>query len=329
MSDYDGLITRSEADALIPEEASREILQAVPDGSSVMRLAKRLPNMAAGVRRLPVLSVLPQVYFVGEAGRSPQTFDEVKKTTQAQWENKYIYAEELACIVPIPENVLDDSDYDIWGELRPQIVTAIGAKIDSALLFGTSNVDVPVNWPDGVLIGMPASHLIGLGDIGDLYDDIFGIGGVIAQVEEDGFLVNGHVAALSLRARLRALRDGATGLPLFVQSMQQATQYALDGNPVQFPKNGSFDPTQALLISGDWDQLVYSIRKDITYKVLTEGVITDTSSPRQIIHNLGQDDMIALRVTFRMGWQLPNPLNRITADAATRYPFAALAPAGS
>lgn len=329
MSDYDGLITRSEADALIPEEASREILQAVPDGSSVMRLAKRLPNMAAGVRRLPVLSVLPQVYFVGEAGRSPQTFDEVKKTTQAQWENKYIYAEELACIVPIPENVLDDSDYDIWGELRPQIVTAIGAKIDSALLFGTSNVDVPVNWPDGVLIGMPASHLIGLGDIGDLYDDIFGIGGVIAQVEEDGFLVNGHVAALSLRARLRALRDGATGLPLFVQSMQQATQYALDGNPVQFPKNGSFDPTQALLISGDWDQLVYSIRKDITYKVLTEGVITDTSSPRQIIHNLGQDDMIALRVTFRMGWQLPNPLNRINADAATRYPFAALAPAGS
>lgn len=326
---FNSNITRADADALIPEEASREILQAVPEGSSALRLAKRLPNMAAGVRRLPVLSVLPQVYFVGEAGRSPQTFDEVKQTTEAAWENKYIYAEELACIVPIPENVLDDADYDIWEELRPQIVTAIGAKIDSALIFGTSNVDVPVNWPDGVLTGMPASHLIGLGDIGDLYDDIFGIGGVIAQVEEDGFMVNGHVASLSLRAKLRALRDGATGAPLFTQTMQQATQYALDGNPVQFPKNGAFDATQALLISGDWDQLVYAIRKDITYKLLTEGVITDNASPRAIIHNLGQDDMVALRVTFRMGWQLPNPLNRINTDAATRYPFAALAPAGS
>jgi|SRR3990172_638390 len=326
---YNSNITRADADALIPEEASREILQAVPEGSSVMRMARRLPNMAAGVRRLPVLSVLPQVYFVGEAGRTPQTFDEVKQTAEAAWENKYIYAEEIACIVPVPENVLDDADYDIWEELRPQIVTAIGAKIDSALIFGTSNVDVPVNWPDGVLIGMPAGHLLQLGDVGDLYDDIFGVGGVIAQVEEDGFLVNGHVAALSLRAKLRGLRDGGTGLPLFVQSMQQATQYALDGNPVQFPKNGSFDPVQALLLSGDWDQLVFAIRKDITYKVLTEGVITDTSSPRQIIHNLGQDDMIALRVTFRMGWQLPNPLNRINANAATRYPFAALAPVGS
>jgi hypothetical protein len=62
---------------------------------------------------------------------------------------------------------------------------------------------------------------------------------------------------------------------------------------------------------------------------LTEGVITDNATPRAIIHNLAQDDMVALRVTFRMGWQLPNPLNRVQAVEADRYPFAALAPAGS
>ncbi len=326
---YDGLLDRSGLDALIPEEATKEILSAVPEGSAVMRLAKRLPNMASGVRRLPVLSVLPVVNFVGEKGRSPQTFDAIKQSTEAAWENKFLYAEELACIVPIPENVLDDSDYDIWGELRPQIVAAIGAKVDAALIFGTSDVDVPVNWPDGVLVQMPASHIVALGTGADLYDDIMGIDGVIAKVEEDGYFVNGHLAALSLRAKLRALRDGGTGFPIFNQNMQSVTPYTLDGQQLEFPRNGAFDPSQALLISGDWDQLVYSIRKDITYKLLTEGVITDNSTPRQIIHNLAQDDMVALRVTFRMAWQLPNPLNRINSDNATRYPFAALAPEGS
>lgn len=326
---FNSLITRSDADVLIPEETTREILQEVPEGSAVLRLARRLPNMAAAVRRFPVLSVLPQVYFVGEAGRTPQTFDEVKQTTEAAWENKYIYAEELACIVPIPENVLDDADYDIWGELRPQIVAAIGAKIDTSLLFGVSDDTVPVNWPDGVMVQMPADHLIANGSGADLYDEIFGIGGVLAKVEEDGYLPTGWMGALSLRAMLRALRDGETGAPLFVQDMRASIPYTLSGSQLEFPRNGAFDTSQALLIAGAWDQLVYSIRKDITYKLLTEGVITDNASPRQIIHNLAQDDMVALRVTFRMGWQLPNPLNRIQADANERFPFAALTPEGS
>src|SRR5689334_12258392 len=142
MPTYNSNIVRDDVGALIPEDASREILQTVAEGSTVLRLARRLPNMARGVRRMPILSVLPQVYFVGEKGRSGQTFDEVKQSTEAAWENKYITAEELACIIPIPENVLDDTDYDIWGELRPQIVAAIGAKVDAAVLFGTQDVDV-------------------------------------------------------------------------------------------------------------------------------------------------------------------------------------------
>lgn len=326
---FNNIISREDAEVLIPEEATREILSTATDGSAVLRLARRLPNMASGVRRLPVLSVLPTVEFVGEAGRSPQTFSEVKPTTEAAWENKYLYAEELACIVPIPENVLEDADYDIWGELRPQIVAAIGRRVDRAILYGTSDVDVPAAWPDGVMVQMPADHIVAAGTGADLYDDIFGLDGVIAKVEEDGFLVNGFISALTMRSRLRALRDGGTGLPLFVQSMQSKVPYSLDGQALEFPRNGAFDNSQSLLIAGDWDQLVYSIRKDITYKLLTEGVITDNSNPRQILHNLAQDDMVALRVTFRMAWQLPNPLNNIEADPAERFPFSALAPEGS
>jgi len=55
-------------------------------------------------------------------------------------------------------------------------------------------------------------------------------------------------------------------------------------------------------------------------------VITDASGA--IIYNLFQQDMTAMRVVMRMGWQLPNPPNWIKqSDSDTsRYPFAVLRP---
>ena len=32
--------------------------------------------------------------------------------------------------------------------------------------------------------------------------------------------------------------------------------------------------------------------------------------------------MVALRVTFRMGWEVPNPINAIDSSEETRFPFA-------
>jgi HK97 family phage major capsid protein len=330
---FNSNVIRDDVGALIPEEASREILQTVSEGSVFLRLARRMPNMTRAQRRLPVLQVLPTAYFVGEAGRSPQTFDSFKQTTEMAWGNKFLNVEEIACIVPIPESVLEDADYDIWSEIRPQIIAAIGAVIDTAVFFGTSDTDVPATWPDGILVDMPADHVVEEGSVtvdgrSDLYNDIFAEDGVLSKVEEDGFFVNGHVAAMRLRAKLRQLRDD-NGQPLFVQSMQGTTSYSLDGQRLEFPLNGAFDPTQALLLSGDWNQVVWALRKDISYKLITEGVITDNANPPVIIYNLPQQDMVALRITFRMAWQIANVINRLNTDANTRYPFAALAPVGS
>ncbi len=324
---YDSNISRSDADALMPEDAVREIFATPPQSSVIGQLARKLRDMQRGELRMPVMSALPQAYFVGEKGRSPQTFGPIKQTSEAAWENKYIHAEEIAVILPVPESVVEDMDYPIWEETLPYVREAIYGKLDYSVLFGTQNVDVPANWPNGILVAMPAAHRVPVGSVGeDLYDDLMGVGGVLSQVEEDGYFVSGHVAALGMRARLRGLRT-EDGLPIFVQDMKAKTPYALDGSPLVFPRNGGFDPAEALQISGDFEQLVWSIRQDIRVKVLTEGVITDNSTPRQIIHNLAQDDMIALRVTFRAGWQLPNPPNRVNPDNNTRYPFAALVPA--
>jgi hypothetical protein len=58
--------------------------------------------------------------------------------------------------------------------------------------------------------------------------------------------------------------------------------------------------------------------------VFTEGVINDAAG--NIIYNLMQQDLVALRVVFRLGFQIANPINRVNETAATRYPFAVLIP---
>lgn len=329
------MIQRSDAEALIPEEMSAEIMQHLPEGSAVMKLGRRLPNMASGVRRMPVLSSLPLAYFADEAVEYPSTgYDNLKKLSKAEWEKKYLNAEEIAVILPIPEAVLDDSQYDIWGELRPHLVEAFGALFDTAVLYGTG---APATWPDGIVPdAVAAGNSLALGDVGDLWDDIMGVDGedlgLIALVEEDGYFPNGFIGAVQARGMLRGLRAASgEGAPLFRQAMigaGPATSYTLDGSPIYFPLNGSVDPAESLLICGDWSKLVWALRKDITYKVLDQAVIQDPDSGN-IIYNLAQQDMVALRATMRIAWNVPNPINRTNTNNSTRYPFSVLTPAES
>lgn len=306
------LIDRSGAETLIPEEHAREIIQGAIAQSAVLSQGRRLANMSSRTYRMPVLDMLPLAYFVnGDTGQ--------KKTTKMMWDKKFIVAEEVAVIVPIPEAVLDDSEYDIWGEVRPRITEAFGKVIDGAALFG---VNKPDSWRDDIVKTVTsAGSFVTLGAQDNLYDKIMAEDGVIAKVEDSGFFVTGHMADISMRAKLRGLKD-TTGQPLFKSDMQSDTRYSLDGSAMTFPNNGSFDKSKALMISGDFSQLVYSIRQDITFKLFTEGIIQNTDGT--IAYNLMQQDMVALRAVMRLGWEIPNPINSIKTDKEKRCPFAIL-----
>lgn len=311
-------ITRSNAEALIPVQESHDIIQGVVEQSTVLQRGRRLPNMTAAQYRMPVLDMLPVAYFVnGEGGEAR------KKMTTMAWDKKMIYAEEIAVIVPISEAVLDDAAYDIWGEVRPRLIEAFGQKIDGAILFG---VEKPQTWRDDVVkTATDAGSVVTLGS--DLYDSILGEGGVIAKVEEGSYFVNGHMADITMRAKLRGLKD-TTGQPVFKSDMQTGTTYTLDGSPMNFPRNGAFDRSKALMISGDFSQLVYSIRQDITFKIFDQGVIQDPATG-EIKYNLMQNDMVALRAVMRLGWEIPNPINAMVPDKTKRCPFAILTSAAS
>lgn len=319
---YNNVISRADAGALIPQETSQEIIKGVSTMNPLMSLARRLPNMSRIQRRVPVLNLLAIAYFVnGDTG--------LKQTTELNWANRFIDAEEVAAIVPIPEAVLEDAEYDIWGEVKPALIEAFGVAIAQAMLYG---VNIPATWTAnlggaGILAGATAAgQTISAAAYADLYEAILGqtAAGALGQfmlVEQDGYGVNGNIAHISMKGRLRNVRD-ANGNPIFKATVQDATRYELDGTPLYFPTDGTINAAQSLMFSGDWNQLVYAMRQDITYKVLTEAVIQDGAG--NIVYNLAQQDMVALRAVMRLGFALPNPLNRENPNAATRYPFAVL-----
>ena len=203
----------------------------------------------------------------------------------------------------------------------PALASAIGAVIDKAVLIGTNK---PATWPKAIVTdAIDRSHLVTVpGSSPDYYDLIMGDSGVIAKVENDGFFVNGHAANISMRAKLRGVRD-EVGQPIFMPSMQAGAQYMLDGAPMYFPRNGSL-PAEVLDIAGDWSQLVYSVRRDMEWSIFNQGVISDPTT-KLVVTNLMQQRMTALMVTMRIGFALPNPANMVQPDKTVRYPFAVLA----
>lgn len=305
---FNEIIDRTGAAALIPTQYSNEIMQDAIEESAVLRMARRLPNMTSNMLSMPVLNSLPHAYFVnGDTG--------MKQTTKVDWGNKIITAEEIAVIVPIPDNVLADSQFDLWAQIRPLVRQAFGQVIDAAILNG---VNKPASWPNGIVTEATAKgNTVTATDDG--FADIMAADGVIAKVEEDGFIVNGYLGSLKSRAVLRGITD-KNGQPIFRNGMTGGTTYMLDGQRIEFPRNGSMTADGPLLIAGDWDKLVYAIRQDITVTKTNTGVITDADG--KIVYNLYQQDMTALRFVMRLGWQLPSAVNAM--GITDGYPFAVL-----
>lgn len=315
MPDNTAAILREQTQALIGTEEINKIIQSTVENSVALRMMTRLPNMATNVREYPIMDNYPMAGFVeGDNG--------LKMTTNMRWSKKKLYAEEIAAIVTIPDNVVADASYDIWGQVRPRLEEAAGRVIDKAIFF---SVDKPASWREGLVTSATNAGNV-VAATTDLYKDVFDENGLIAKVEEDGYFPDGILSAISMRSKLRGLRD-KSDRPLFLENMQNTTPYMLNGIRMEFPRNGAFDPTKALMITGDFTQAVYAIRQDVTFDVFDSGVISDSDG--KVVFNLMQNDMKAIRMVIRLGWDIFNPLNAINEDETTRFPFAVYTPAAS
>lgn len=310
---YNNITSRTGAGALIPEEVYRDMMTRATTQSAVLQMFRRIP-VSRGQLRIPVLSALPVAYWVnGDTG--------LKQTTEVDWTNKYLNVEEIAAIMPVPDNVVADVEVNIWDEAMPYLVEAFGRVLDSAVFFGTN---APASFPANISAASASAGNTfteaSTAAQGSMYGDL---DAALGLLEADGFDPDGVVAARSLRARLRASRT--TQGERTDEGRTNGALSELDGLPIAFPMRGLFPSggaagTNVRAFIGDFSQFVLGVRQDITLKVLDQAVITDNTNA--IVYNLAQQDMTAIRLTFRVGWQVSNVINFDQAVEANRYPVA-------
>lgn len=315
------------ANALIPIEKSREIIAAAIEESVVLQFAKK-QDMGTQLKDVPAMAFKPTAYWVnGDAG--------LKQTTYAAWKNIRLVAEEVAALIVIPNNVLADASVNIWDKLKPEMAEAIGRALDAAVLFGTNK---PAAWPaalgpGAISAGNTVTH--GASAI-DVADDV---NNVIAAVAADGFMPSGITLAQALRYTFQGLRDSQKGL-LFqprdetgVSTAQfgssvNARKGSIWGMPAMTTLNGVFEDNDAAnanaveLFAVDWSQVMIGVRQDITMDFSNSAPIFDASGVLQV--NPFQQDSTVARIVARFAYAIPNPVTRLNATEATRWPAAVM-----
>ena len=309
MPTYDTSISRDVSDdPLVPVPVAAQVVQEAVASSFVLSNARRV-QMSSKTSRQPVLSVLPQAYWVsGDAG--------LKQTTTQDWGNVDLVAEELAAIVVVPDAYVSDSQVPIWDEVRPRLAESIGNAIDAAVLFGTN---APATFgTSAYLHAIAAGNAVVAGAGKDLAVDVASVAKLIAQ---DGFSVSGFASAPGFGWQLVGIRT-TDGVAVYQPNLQGGGPGNLYGFPLREVVNGSWDATEAVLIAGDWSKAVVGVRQDITFKLFDQGVIADAEG--NVVWSAMQNDGVALRVVFRVGYALANPETRLNGTDATRSPFGVL-----
>lgn len=325
------------AGLVVPTPVSDAILRGVAEGSIIQRLAKSRPmtTNAETLREAEVTGA--NAYWVGE-GQRKQT--DAPTMAQKAWT---ITSAEVAVIVPMDENVVNDASVDLFELYRPAIETAISNKLDAAALFGN---DRPLAWgaantgvsivPEAIAAGNDFEEDATPTDQ-ELLDLFSGTGatpatpdGALEALEADLYDPSRIVAYNRFKSRIRNLKDadgryffaGANGLP--------AVPSELFSIPLEFASHEKstnvWVPAEAHAIMGDWAQAILGTRQGLTYKVFDQGVITDGAG--NVTYSLMEQDMIAVRVVARYAFKV---LADETADGQTigageDYPFAVIRP---
>jgi HK97 family phage major capsid protein len=303
------LISRSEISGFLPEDVVADLIEGATEQSAAMQLFKTI-RLGGTVTRMPVMQALPVAYFVnGDTG--------LKQTTEASWASKYLNVEEIAAILPVPENVADDLSFNIFDSLRPFLEEAVALTLDDAIFFGTGK---PSSWPAAIGPGAAAATqtttLSSNAAAGGIFEDA---NLALEQVESDGFDPKSWVFPRNFRARLRRARSTEGN-----QLNDFSGINSLWDLPIEYALPGRWPSGAGSILGfvGDWSEAILGLRQDVQYKLLDQAVIQDNTGA--IIYNLAQQDMVALRLTFRAAFQVSNRVTRDNTNEATRYPFATL-----
>ncbi len=298
-------VDQSKIQALFKPQFINGVFQKATEQSFVLKHGTRLPNMTGKTMDMDILSNLPIAYWTG-------TDTEKRKLTALALENKRIYAEEASVIVPISITSLEDSDTDLKTLIETRLAEAIAALVDSAVITGKNK---PAHFREGII---PSCITLGAKVARTDGDTLYSaIDKAMEYVEESDYEVSAFAGGLNVKSKFRNLLD-KNGRPV--------TNTEITDMPKLYIKNGSWDKKAVDLLVGDFKQIFYSLRQEMDVTVLTEATIKDPSTG--VEYNLGQQKMIGIMVSMRLGWEIPNPISRETWENNPNFfPFAIVAPA--
>ena len=226
------MITDADIQALITPEIQREVIEDIVKESAVLKYFTRLPNMTTSQRELRILDTLPLTYWVsGNTG--------FKQTTNLEWENKRIIAQELAVIVPIAINNIRDSAIDLWPIIRRRCVENMHKKIDQAIITGE---DKPPMFRASLIDTINNAGA----DITTTSNFMNDTDSAMAKVEASGYIPNAIMGGVAMRSDLRRVVD-TTGQPIYASR--------LDGLEKVYVENDAWDSTKAKYIIGDFKKM--------------------------------------------------------------------------
>lgn len=300
-------ISRAEVATLIQEAYSDTLLAAAKQGSTVLSAFQNV-NMGTKTTHLPVLATLPEAGWVGESATEASG---VKPQSKVTWANRTLVAEEIAVIIPVHENVIDDATVAVLTEVAELGGQAIGKKLDQAVIFGT---DKPASWvspalvPAAVAAGQAIAHVEGVANESDLV-------GAANQVAEKialaGWAPDTLLSSLALRYRVANVRDADGNLAFRDNSFL--------GFATHFNRNGAWAPETAAAVIADASRVKIGVRQDITVKFLDQATLG--TGEDQI--NLAERDMVALRLKARFAYVLGNSA---TSMGANKTPVGVITP---
>jgi hypothetical protein len=307
------VLDRPAASSLQIEDYNRGVIKNATQLSAAMSLFSRR-RMTKKQQRMSVLATKPIAAFV----TGPDTDVGLKPTTSMSWANVYMNAEPIACIVPIAQDLLDDSDYDLWGEIKPELEEAVAAVVDAAIFFGAG---APGTWPTAIVTAAVAAGNtvnVGTGVPDGWFMSLTELATLRGQRDANRqFLFNragpSNTGLQNVGPEAGDRRRGRMGYQGDIYNLTSYTSaLGLSGFTVA---SGN-----ARYVTGDFTQGMLGVRSDIQYTMLKEATLYNADG--SVMFALAQQDMVALRAVLRVGFVIPNPPTRLNMNNATRYPFA-------
>lgn len=276
-------IDRNDVASTIKEGFATDFLDQTSEGSVILSAFPTRP-MTEGTERLPVANGGAEAHFVKQWRKDDgDNADAIKPTSIIDWTDQELVAEEIAHIIAVHDNDIQDASIDLLSDITRQGAEAVSRKLDNVILNGGA----PATWAksfDEAAAVSGQEILVGT-DAVDTLDALVQAEGLLS---DSGFNDPVFITRKSLANRIRYARDSKGNL-------LGAGDVLGDFNPVFASNNLLDNGVEGYLV--DRTSVLVGVRSDLQVKLLTEATLTG-------VGNLAELDMTGVRFAFRAGYAL-------------------------